>query len=466
MRNLLGILLIGCLPVLTAQAPLSRLPSPESQLSPQDVYERAVRPLEITRRAPQNWSDVEIKALKVARENAKAECIARSPEKLAGADLLGLAHLCAFALQWESVHWAASDYVTAAQNANGSGSAKGSVDLATAFDYKIQSSLSLKNVDEAIADCQTMVRTVSYDVFTSEATNSTIHAIRFTRMDEALALLNQRQPLILSLIRGHEPSALGATDTKAPTPNIDPPLPLHTLYADAIALPSLQQLADQEKAAAGSFAQLESALPANISPNDATYIEQQRRQYRLVGQHLPTLNPMGFLLSSGTAPPQGINTIFANGSVFLLFPDWCNQCIMMGPDATQKGRELVADHKVRFFLLMAQANPPEKPAPTPVKSVPLSTKAAKAAVAQGQEIHFDQQVKITTDPDALLLGTPTVVVPNETLNTFEATDFPLIVATDYKGIVRWIDRASENALDSGGEVDQIVKHILATWPPE
>src|SRR5579859_5837476 len=100
MRNLVGILLIACLPVLTAQAPLSRLPSPESQLTPQDVYERAVRPLEITRRAPQNWSDVEIKALKVARENAKAECIARSPEKLAGADLLGLAHLCAFALQW------------------------------------------------------------------------------------------------------------------------------------------------------------------------------------------------------------------------------------------------------------------------------------------------------------------------------------------------------------------------------
>jgi hypothetical protein len=465
MRKLFGILLVGCLPMISAQTPISSRPDSETQVSPQDAYERAVRPLEITRRAPQNWSDVELKALKAARENAKAECVGRSPEKLASADLLGLAHLCAFAQQWESVHWAASDYITAAQNASGAGSPKGSVDLATAFDYKIQSSLSLKNVDEAIADCQTMVRTVPYYVFTSEATNSTIDTIRFTRMDQALALLNQRQPIILSLIQGHEPPGLGATNTNVSTPKTEPRLPLHTLYADAIALPSLQHFANQERTAADSFSQIESALPANISPSDAMYIDQQRRQYRLLGEHLPTLNPMGFLLSSGAASPQGINTMFVNGAMFLLFPDWCNQCIATGLDATQKNREL-AGHNVRFFLLMAQANPPEKPAPAPIKSVPLSTKAAKAAVAQGQQLHVDQQVQIKTDPDALLLGTPTVLVPNETLSSFFATDFPLVIATDHNGIVRWVDHAPDKALDADGEVDQIVNHLLATWPPE
>jgi hypothetical protein len=158
--------------------------------------------------------------------------------------------------------------------------------------------------------------------------------------------------------------------------------------------------------------------------------------------------------------------MFVNGAVFLLFPDWCNQCIAMGPDATQKGRELAADHNVRLFLLMAQAKPIEKLEPATLKSVPLSTKAAKAAVSQGQQLHVEQQVKIKTDPDALLLGTPTVVVPNETLNNFAAMDFPLIIATDHNGIVRWVDQAPDKALDPEGEIDQIVKHILATWPPE
>jgi hypothetical protein len=465
MRHLFGILLIGSLPFLNPQAPIPGGLNSEAQLSPQDAYERAVRPLEITRRATQNWSDVELKALKVARENAKVECVARSPEKLVGADLLAFAHLCAFALQWESVHWAASDYIAAAQKSNVAGSLKGSVDLATAFDYKIQSSLSLKNVDEAIADCQTMVRTVHYDVFTSEATNSTINAIRFTRMDEALALLNQRQPILLSLIQGHEPSGAGATSTNASVPNVEPPLPLYTLFADAIALPSLQEFANQEKAAVDSIAQLESSLPVSVTTKDAMYIEEQRRQHRLLGEHLPTLKPMGFLGTSG-AGPQGLNSTFANGAVFLLFPDWCNQCIAMGLDATLKSRELVADRKVRFFLLMAQANPPEKPAPAPVTGIPLSAKAAKELAAKGQPIHFDQQVKITSNPDTILLGTPTVVVPNETLNSFAATDFPLFIATDHNGIVRWINRAPDNALDDEGEVVQVIKHILTTWPPE
>jgi hypothetical protein len=38
--------------------------------------------------------------------------------------------------------------------------------------------------------------------------------------------------------------------------------------------------------------------------------------------------------------------------------------------------------------------------------------------------------------DTLLEGTPAVVVPNETLKSFAATDLPLIIATDHRGIIR------------------------------
>jgi hypothetical protein len=68
-------------------------------------------------------------------------------------------------------------------------------------------------------------------------------------------------------------------------------------------------------------------------------------------------------------------------------------------------------------------------------------------------------------PDALLLGTPTLIVPNETLNSFAATDFPLVIATDHNGVIRTIQLAPDNTLAPDGFIYQLVRHILANWPP-
>jgi hypothetical protein len=68
-------------------------------------------------------------------------------------------------------------------------------------------------------------------------------------------------------------------------------------------------------------------------------------------------------------------------------------------------------------------------------------------------------------PAQLLMGTPTLIVPPETLNTFVATDFPLLIATDHNGIVRYIQTAPDNALVPGGLAEQIVDRITDQWPP-
>ena len=68
-------------------------------------------------------------------------------------------------------------------------------------------------------------------------------------------------------------------------------------------------------------------------------------------------------------------------------------------------------------------------------------------------------------PEALLQGTPTLIVPGQTLTDFTATDYPWIVAADRNGVVRWIERAPDNALASDGDVNRIVNLILANWPP-
>ena len=473
MRELALCLLFTCIPLVTAQTPAQGPPQPESQLPPQAAYEQAIRPFEMTRRSPQNWSEAELDALKVARDQAGAACAARSPDRFSGDDLLALAKLCAFAQQWQPVYHAASIYLDA-QLATPGGNVKRPGALAMAFDYKVQASLQLEDPDDAISIARTMLRTVPYDEFASEATNSTVHSIQFTHTDQALALLAQRQPFLLSLMKAHgSPDSGSMGPGAAGAPNLQTPLSLAVLYGDAIALPAMQQFANQPGASA-SYTELEAALPNNLSSEEATFISEKRRQYLLLGSHLPVLTSMGSLLVRGAPAPDNLNTEFAHGTVLLLFPDWCNQCLAMGLHFVPVATDLQDRYHVRFFALLAQADPPEKrsvkevaknPSKDAASAASKSDKASRSgSVGEGRP-HVDLNLAVKPTPDALLLGTPTLVVPNETLNSFAATDFPLVVATDYNGVIRAIQPATDNALAPDGLIYQLVLHILADWPP-
>lgn len=474
MRELAVYLLFTCIPLATAQTPAQGQAQAEAQLPPQAAYEQAIRPLEMTRRAPQNWSEVELAALKIARDQAESACAARTPDRFIGDDLLALARLCAFAQQWQPVYQAASKYLDDELATNG-GNLKRPGALAMAFDYKVQASLQLEDPNDAISIARTMLRTVPYDEFTSEATNSTVRSTQCTHTDQALALLAQRQPFLLSLIKGHASPDSGSTGTGvAGPPNLQTPLSLQVLYGDAIALPTMQQFANQPEAAAAAYTELEAALPNNLSSEEATFISERRRQYLLLGAHLPVLTSMGSLLDRGAPAPDNLNSEFAHATVFVLFPDWCNQCLAMGLKFVPVAKDLQDRFQVRFFALLAQADPPEKrsvkevgknPSKDASSATSKSDKAARSGSAQPERPHVDLNLAVKPTPDALLLGTPTLVVPNETLNSFAATDFPLVVATDHNGVVRAIQPATDNALAPDGLIYELVLHILATWPP-
>jgi hypothetical protein len=474
MRELATYLLFTCILLVPAQASAQGPPLSEPQLPPQAAYDQAIRPLEMTRRAPQNWSEVELAALKVARDQAEVACAARSPTQFTGDDLLGLARLCTFAQQWQPVLQAASKYIQD-QLVTSGGNLKRSAALAMAFDYSVQANLALNDPDSALSIAQWMLRTVPYDEFTSEATNSTLHAIQFTHTDQALALLVQRQPTLLSSIKDHGLSGTGSGGLGAAgAPDLHTPLSLEALYADAIALPATQQFANQPGAAASSYAELEAALPNNLSSEETAFISEKRRQYLLLGSHLPLVTSMGSLLDAGDPAPANLNTEFAYGTVFLLFPDWCNQCLTMGSNFVPVAKDLHDRYHVRFFALLAQANPPEKrsvketarnPSRDASSAASKSDKAVRSASAQPERPHVELNLAVKPTPDALLLGTPTLIVPNETLNSFAATDFPLVIATDHNGIVRAIQLAPDNTLAPDGLIYQLVRHILANWPP-
>jgi hypothetical protein len=419
-----------------------------------------MRPLFITRRSFNNWSDAELASFTAGMKQAGDSCLARTPDQFTGEELLDYARLCTLGQQWELVRRAATNYLIAQSLATPADKLTGFPSLAAAFDYVVQASLRLDNPVNAFGTAQTMLRTVPYDDLASDATNATIRYVQMIHTDQALNLLNQRQPILLALLRAHAPpsSAIAASAR--------PPLPLYTLYADAIALPAMQQFANRPKDAAASFAELQAALPASLSADDAILTAESRRQYQLLGSPLPDIPTFADLLNPSSVPTRALDKQPGAATVLFLFPDWCAQCVDMGKQFTSTAIRLNRQD-ARFYALLAQANqPPPTPKATPKPAFrPAAPHGTKPAAANAAAQHVDPQSIPKPTAAELLAGTPTLVVPNQTLTAFVATDFPLIVVADHSGIVRCIRVAPENALVPDGLIDQIVDRVIEQWPP-
>jgi hypothetical protein len=372
---------------------------------------------------------------------------------------------------WPQVQSSGTNYLVAYNAASSADRQTGFPNLSMAFDYVVQASLHQNNSTNAFGTAQAMLRAVPYDDLASDAVNATVRYVQLVHTDQALALLKQRQPQLIALIKAGATPAVPVTAA----PSVQPPRPamsVHALYADAIALPAMLQFADQPEAAASSIVELDAALPTDLSPDDAILTAASRRQYRLLGSPLPKIAASAWLLDRAFALPHDLNTKFGSASVFLLFPDWCAQCVAMSPQFFGAVTRFNTS-AVYFYALLAQADPKPPPrldAPSLTAKPPAqgAAKTARPSIAGGTRPelpHVEMQLSAKPIPAQLLMGTPTLIVPPETLNTFVATDFPLLIATDDKGIVRYIQTAPDNALVPGGLAEQIADRIMEQWPP-
>lgn len=440
------------LTLLFCSAAFAQTPPSSPQLSPQSAYEQATHPLEITRRAIENWSDSETSALAVAIKQAKEQCSARTPSQYIGDDLIAYARLCALGQQWPTVQEAATLYLQAQRTATPPSTLADFPGLPQAYAYLIDSSLHLNDPTVARVTAEEMLRTVPYSELTSEATNEAIRYLQLIQTSDALSLLTQRQAILLSLLRASATANHGASRQ---------PVPLHAIYGDAIALAALQQFANQPKAAATTVTELDAALPPNLSPDDSILIAELRRQYALLGTALPDMAPSAYLLREPADDPRHIEVHFGAATAFLLFPDWCAQCIRMGAQF-MPALYRIGQYDVHFYALLAQANPPAASPPTPAKPKPAATTKATR--------FLPSPAALTTSPDRpktpaeLLRETPTLIVSNDILTRFAATDFPFLIVTDHEGIIRFLQPAPENVLAAGGLADQVITRVIEQWP--
>jgi hypothetical protein len=400
-----------------------------------------MRPLEITRRAITNWSDAETAALAIAVKQATEACSARTPAQFTGDDLIAYARLCALGHQWPTVLTAATSYITSTDVSK--------PQLAQAYAYQVGATLHTNDRKAILADSLAMLNAVPYNSITDETLFGALHYLQLAFTADALILYAARQPLLLAALRNPRPATRPATATETP-------VSIHTLYADGLAFAALQLFADDPHAAAKTVAELDTALPATLEPDDSIPIGETRRQYALLGTPLPAI-PLSLSLFAVGETPR-INTSYGASTVLFLFPEWCAQCIRLTMQLLPTLYRINGGDgdEVHLYALLAQpapsvAAPPKgPPKPSLAKLKPSSTAPAQP-----------EPPKTAAEQ---LRGTPTLVVPPATISQFAATDFPLLIATDPKGVIRFIQPASETALNPGDFLDQIIVQITKQWP--
>jgi hypothetical protein len=419
LRTLIALVLLGTI----AHAQKPQVPSPQ-QLSPKAAYDDAMHPLEVTRHAISNWSETEVDALKIAMARATVDCKARDPKTFSGDALVDLARLCALGLEWNAVIESTTLYIAADTPSKPL--------LNQAYAAQIDAELHLRDEPDAFTGSQAMLRVVPYDPLVAEVIDEAIVYMQFMHTADALTLDAARQRLLLAQIRASQ------TPVAGPAPTL-PPQSIHDLYAIGLSFAALQQLGNQPAAARVTVAELDAALPPNLTPDDAIPIAAARKRYAFLGQPLPAF-PMLAALGLPNRLPQlpATNAITA----LLFFPDWCAECVRMGskfPETVFK----VSGHEAYFYALLAETMP--KPEPPGDGTSPKPTARD------------------------LLKQTPTVVIPATVLDQFAADDFPFLLIADAHGIIRVLQPVGEDVLEPRGTLDSAVALIGNTWalnPPK
>ena len=149
-----------------------------------------------------------------------------------------------------------------------------------------------------------------------------------------------------------------------------------------------------------------------------------------------------------------INPNYGAATALVLFPDWCAQCVRLGPQLWT-GMTRLGMNDVHLYGLLAEA--------TPDKAALLNVSVASAPSGK-HAAPPKAQPALPKSAAEQLLHTPSLVVPTATLDTFAAADFPFLIVVDHAGIVRFAGPAPETLLADGDFVDRVTERVASSWP--
>jgi thiol-disulfide isomerase/thioredoxin len=181
-----------------------------------------------------------------------------------------------------------------------------------------------------------------------------------------------------------------------------------------------QRYAHDDVAATAAMAAVDSALPATavLTPEDRQRIDAVKTQYRLLGGHLPAFPVLRSLQSPKAR--AAIPSSSGRATILVLFPDWCAHC-----------RKMMTPMKA-FDVANGT---------TPMHAYGLVFADKSIADIEGPQAAQASSANIKS-----LSGLPVLEIAPESVKIFGALDYPLAVALDESGIVRFVGVLPADAL--------------------
>jgi thiol-disulfide isomerase/thioredoxin len=388
--------------------------TPPTALTPAEVYKQSMRPLDQVRTSLDNWSDAELGALSIGISKARETCTQMNPQDYSGDDLYDYAHLCAFGQVWGAANTAAARYI--ASNAE--------PHRAQAYALSINALIQMNTDNQAISTAREMLDKLPYDAEVAFTLRYMKDTLEQRGNPEAFALAEEEHEKIITALK--QGASLKATTG-------DAVITIGDLYDSAMLLAFYEQYMNNGIAGAAIAASCDNALPdsATLTPEDRQHIERVRTRFHLLEQQLPNLAITLSLASPTTRPrlPQS----FGAGTVLVLFPDWCVQCRKMMKTLTEFAK-LNADTPLHAYGLVFAD----------------TSMITDSATHEG----FLQELQ----------GTSTFIVPADTPQTLGAQEFPLAIAIDSAGVVRFVGAVPSTAFNGDGYITKVIQRMTASEP--
>jgi thiol-disulfide isomerase/thioredoxin len=380
---------------------------------PGEVYQQALKPLDLVRSSLDNWSDAELGALAAGIRMAREACGKISIGMADGQDLYDLIRLCALGQDWTRSNTAAVKYIASGADPH----------RAQAYAMSLNALTHMTATEDAIKTAQEMLRTLPYDGEVAYALRYLVTYLTHSSDRAALVLATQEHAAIIEALQ---------TGLPLKAVHGDAVMSVGELFDSGLRLAFLQRYAGDDRGAERTYADLDRALTkaGAVSATDYQLISAAETQYKLLGVRLPEIDAQRVLTAPMTKTKVGFDP--GHVTVLAIFPDWCPQCAK----AMQGLSQFAAEHaaaKVRAVGLMVQAAKPD----------------AGARLEAGPQPDYKA-----------LKGTDTVSVTEEAVEVFSPVEYPLIVVTDPEGIVNFVGLVPENAFVPNGYMEQVIGRIV------
>lgn len=407
------------------ETPVAKLPAE----APADAYLRAMQPVEIVRRSPNNITDAEMAAWGVAVVTAAHDCAARKLEENTGEDLFHFARLCQLGQQYEDAWVAARQYIKSG-NTQSAESARGLI---------LRSSLSAGNLLRAEQAAYDLLHNHPYDGTVHTLVQEAIMALAASAAGEnAMRLLEERQNSLLAALRAGGGLALHEGSYRVPQ---------SALVRDALTAVYLYRAENnprmdgKSRTLLASVRQVVADSATTVSPMERDAMQAALRRADLLGADASQITVQAV---PATKPVRPLPKIQYDNSITVL--------AFYAPWSPQRGP---------MFDLLSNLARDYKIFPVQFYAVTTPHVATGDTASDPSEVLSLAMQQFEKKPNPV----PVMVAADSTNADFALDDWPMFAVIDGKGKIRFLDTLQGSEYKNGGRMHRLVAALASEAGP-